>query len=47
MITKEMDMGMIMKEIKRKLDEDVGKRDIRIIDSKIEKLFDFYKQMRK
>ena len=38
---------MIMKEIKRKLDEDVGKRDIRIIDSKIEKLFDFYKQMRK
>ena len=47
MITKEMDMGIIMREIKKKLDEEAGKRDIRIVDAKIEKLFDFYKQMRK
>lgn len=47
MLSKEMDMGMIMKEIKRKADDEVTRRDNKILDAKLDKLFEFYKQVRK
>ena len=47
LLTKDMDINVIMKEIKRKADEDSTFKDIRILDGKVEKLFDFYKQVRK
>lgn len=40
-------MGAIMKELKRKCDEENTRKDTRILDGKIEQLFDFYKQLRR
>lgn len=47
MLSKELDISTIMKEIKKKADEDATRRDTRIIDGKVEKLFEFYKQVRR
>lgn len=47
MLNKELDVSVIMKEIRKKSDDEATRREIRIIDSKIEKLFDFYRQVRK
>ena len=35
MLSKEMDIGLIMKEIKRKADEENTRRDTKIMDAKI------------
>ena len=35
LLTKEMDVTVIMKQIKRKADEDATNKDIRIVDGKI------------
>ena len=40
-------MNLIMKEIKKKADEDNTRKDTRILDGKIEQLFEFYKQLRR
>lgn len=47
MLSKDIDIGALMKQIKRKSDEETTKKDFKIMDSKIEKLFDFYKQVRR
>ena len=39
MLSKDLDMGQIMREIQKKSDDETTRRDMRIIDSKIEKLF--------
>ena len=36
-----------MKELKRKCDEENTRKDTRILDGKIEQLFEFYKQLRR
>jgi hypothetical protein len=36
-----------MKELHRKCDEENTRRDTKILDGKIEQLFEFYKQLRK
>jgi len=40
-------MGAINKELKKKCDEENTRRDVKILDSKIDQLFDFYKQIRR
>ena len=42
-----MDKGLIMREIRKKADEEATRRDTRIIDGKLDKLFEFYKQIRR
>jgi hypothetical protein len=39
MLSKDLDMGQIMREIRKKSDDETTRRDMRIIESKIEKLF--------
>lgn len=46
-ISKEIDVGAINKELKKKADEENTRKDTKILDGKIEQLFDFYKQLRK
>ena len=40
-------MGLIMKELKKKSDEETTRKDIKILDGKIEQIYDFFKQMRR
>lgn len=47
MLSKEMDMGAVMKELRKKCDEENTRKDTKILDGKIEQLFEFYKQLRK
>lgn len=42
-----MDMGAIMKELKKKCDEENTRKDTKILDGKIDQLFEFYKQLRR
>jgi histidyl-tRNA synthetase len=46
-LSKEIDMSAITKELKKKCDEENTRKDNRILDSKIEQLFEFYKQLRR
>ena len=46
-LSKEIDMGSIMRELKKKCDEENTRKDTRILDGKIEQLFEFYKQLRR
>lgn len=46
-LSKEIDVGAIMKELKKKCDEENTRKDTRILDGKIEQLFQFYKQLRR
>lgn len=47
LLSKEMDMGAIMKELKKKCDEENTRKDTKILDGKIDQLFEFYKQIRR
>ena len=47
MLSKEIDMSAIMKELNKKADEDPVRKDSKIMSCKIDQLFDFYKQLRK
>jgi hypothetical protein len=47
MLSKEIDMGAIMKELKKKCDEENTRRDVKILDGKIEQIFEFFKQLRR
>ena len=38
-LSKEIDVGAIMKELKKKCDEENTRKDTRILDGKIEQLF--------
>lgn len=40
-------MGAIMKQLKKKCDEENTRKDTKILDGKIEQLFEFYKQLRR
>jgi hypothetical protein len=40
-------MGAITKELKKKCDEENTRKDTKILDGKIEQLFEFYKQLRR
>ena len=46
-LSKEIDMGAITKELRKKCDEENTRKDTRILDGKIEQLFEFYKQLRR
>ena len=46
-LTKECDMGAINRELKKKCDEENTRKDTRILDGKIDQLFEFYKQLRR
>lgn len=47
LLSKEVDMGAITKELKKKCDEENTRRDIKIMDGKVDQLFEFYKQIRR
>ena len=40
-------MGAINRELKKKCDEENTRKDTRILDGKIDQLFEFYKQLRR
>lgn len=40
-------MGAITKELKKKCDQENTRKDNKILDGKIEQLFEFYKQLRR
>ncbi len=42
-----MDVGAIMKELKKKCDEENTKKELKIVDTKVESLFDYFKTMRR
>lgn len=42
-----MNVGAIMKELEKKCNEENTRKEIRILDSKIEQLFEYYKQLRR
>lgn len=47
MLSKDLDIGTLTKELKRKSDEETTRKDFKVMDAKIEKLFEFYKQVRR
>lgn len=46
-LSKDLDLGFIMKQLKRKSDDETTKKEMKIIDTKVESLFDYFKTIRK
>ena len=46
-LSKELDVGAIMKELKKKCDQENTKKQLKIVDTKVQSLFDYFKTMRR